>query len=119
MGRTNLEHGLSQQIREVASSVSGLERAVVGQEHDTSLGELDGAAGLKAAVGVCDHRVPLCDSLRDVAEVDEVEGVVFEGPREFGVIDLKPDVGGHPGEVRPSGFGGLGGGGGTREIGWG
>lgn len=74
----------------------GVSGAVVAEEVHVGLARLDPAAGGAAAESLLEEAVPVLDGAEEVADVDEVEGVVLPGPRQRGIVDLESDVGRDP-----------------------
>ena len=86
----------SEQLSPELQNVKVVSGAVVTANVHIGFGGLDPAVFGTAAVGFFEQRGPVLDGAKQVADVDEVEGVVIPCPAEGGVVDLELDVRGDP-----------------------
>lgn len=87
---------LSEKLRPELQAVEIISGSIVTADVDISFGGLDPAVGGTAAVSFLEERRPVFNGAEEIADVDEVKGVVVPCPAEGGVVDLELDVGGDP-----------------------
>jgi hypothetical protein len=87
---------LSEQFRPELQNVKIISCAVIATNMHVGFGGLDPPVRGTAAVGLFEKRGPVLDGAEEVADVDEVKGVVVPCPAECGVVDLKLYIGRDP-----------------------
>jgi hypothetical protein len=89
---TTLREELSPDLQ----TVNVIGSSVIAADVDVGLGGLDPAVLRAAAVGFLENRGPVLDGAEEVANVDEVKGVVVPCPAEGGIVDLELNIGRDP-----------------------
>lgn len=87
---------LSEKLRPELQAVEIISGSIITADVDVCFGGLDPAVGGTAAVSFLEEGGPVFDGPEEIADVDEVKGVVVPCPAEGGVVDLELDVGGDP-----------------------
>lgn len=87
---------LGEQLSPKLQNIKVVSGSVVTANVHIGFGGLDPAVFGTAAVGFFEQRGPVLDGAKQVADVDEVEGVVIPCPAEAGVVDLELDIRGDP-----------------------
>jgi hypothetical protein len=87
---------LSEELSPELQAVDVIGSSVIAADVDVGLGGLDPAVWRTAAVCFLEDRGPVLDGAEEVADMDEVEGVVVPCPAEGGVVDLELDIGRDP-----------------------
>lgn len=89
---TTLREELSPELQ----TVDVIGSSIIAANVDVRLAGLDPAVWRAAAVGFLEDSGPILDGAEEVADVNEVKGVVVPCPAEGGVVDLKFNIGRDP-----------------------
>ncbi|KAI6758426.1 hypothetical protein HG530_010666 [Fusarium avenaceum] len=89
---TTLREELSPELQ----TVDVIGSSIIAANVDVGLAGLDPAVWRAAAVGFLEDSGPILDGAEEVADVNEVKGVVVPCPAEGGVVDLKFNIGRDP-----------------------
>lgn len=95
-GASHLLKTLLEEDQELAQSIVLGKGVVVGVGGGLDLSQLDPSTGLQASPGLSKDGVPRLNTLGQVTDVDEVEGVGLESPLALSIVDLEATVGGNP-----------------------
>lgn len=87
---------LGEELGPDLQTVDVIGSSVIAANVDVGLAGLDPAVLRAAAVGFLEDSGPILDGAEEVADVNEVEGVVVPCPAEGGVVNLELNVGRDP-----------------------